>query len=441
MTTLNDFSVSDFTIDVLAIYYNKLLGSIFRKEFSNAVTMSTDLTLTDGDTPIQRLDCNGANRVVKMAVGAAGNHPVLMINTTSSGSWTLTVKSNDGLTTLKVLDPGEFGFLYPDGNGGYLDIVQFDGSIYLTKDGLTEWDEQASNPSTPASGKWKLFFKAGGLYLIDDAGTVIGPVTTDHGALGGLGDDDHPQYQKYTGYIQENSAQLLYVGAQAYSVLPGSADVNGTLLTWAANIARTGLSLTADTIYYVYLYSSSGTPAVEESTTVPVWDSALNYYKKTGDATRRCIGWIEASATNTLRKFLNTVQGRVSEVIYLDGEDPATDKRVVNGGTVSTSWQSFSLAPLVPSHATHFYGLAKIVFTNSLDDAVLGLSAIDLGSAQGNWAPFDVRDKGAAAGVSTFFGSNWLAISTSQTYYYRLYHVTGTTSTAVVEIHGARIVR
>src|SRR5689334_9301976 len=47
------------------------------------------------------------------------------------------------------------------------------------------------------------------------------------------------------GYLQENSAQLLYVGAQAYSVLPGSADVNGSLLTWASNIARTGLTLTA----------------------------------------------------------------------------------------------------------------------------------------------------------------------------------------------------
>ena len=176
MTTLNDFSVADLTIDVLAIYYNKLLGSIFRKEFSNAVTMSTDLTLTDGDTPIQRLDCNGADRIAKVPVGAAGNHPFLLINTTSSGSWTLTVKSNDGTTVLKVLDPGEFGFFYPDGNGEYLDIVQFDGSVYLTKDGLAEWDEQASDPSTPASGKWKLYFKSGGLYLIDDAGVVLGPI-------------------------------------------------------------------------------------------------------------------------------------------------------------------------------------------------------------------------------------------------------------------------
>lgn len=243
------------------------------------------------------------------------------------------------------------------------------------------------------------------------------------------------------GYIRENSAQLLYVGAQAYSVLPGAADVNGVYLEWAANIARTSISLTADTIYYVYLYSNSGTPAVEESTTVPVWDSALNYYKKTGDDTRRCIGWIEASATNTLRKFLNIVQGRISEIIYLDGDDPATDRRVLASGTTTGSWASFSLAPLVPSHATHFYAVPKLIFVAANDDAIFGLSPIDLGSATGNFAPFIIRDRGPAIGTGTFTGTVWLAISTSQTYYYRLFHVTNTTTVVHVEVNGARIVR
>lgn len=35
--------------------------------------------------------------------------------------------------------------------------------------------ERASNPATPASGHWRLFTKSGGLYLMDDAGAVIGP--------------------------------------------------------------------------------------------------------------------------------------------------------------------------------------------------------------------------------------------------------------------------
>ena len=38
--------------------------------------------------------------------------------------------------------------------------------------------EQASDVATPGTGNWRLFFKAGGLYAIDDAGTVVGPFGT-----------------------------------------------------------------------------------------------------------------------------------------------------------------------------------------------------------------------------------------------------------------------
>lgn len=84
------------------------------------------------------------------------------------------------------LDHGSIGGLGDD-----------DHTIYLLASGLREWDEQVSDPSTPASTKWKLYFKSGGLYYIDDLGAVIGPIgapVTDHGSLGGLGDDDHSIY-------------------------------------------------------------------------------------------------------------------------------------------------------------------------------------------------------------------------------------------------------
>lgn len=46
--------------------------------------------------------------------------------------------------------------------------------------------EQAAAPSTPAANSWKLFFKADGLYLVDDTGSVSGPLgggtPTFHGA-------------------------------------------------------------------------------------------------------------------------------------------------------------------------------------------------------------------------------------------------------------------
>lgn len=244
----------------------------------------------------------------------------------------------------------------------------------------------------------------------------------------------------FPGYIRENSAQLLYVGAAAYSVLPGAAIVNGVVLSWGSNIARTSLSLSANTLYYVYLYSNSGTAAVEESTTVPVWDSALNYYKKTGDASRRCIGWIETNASPAIRNFICVASGRNLEIIYTDGA--SNDKLVVSGGSSTAAWASFTLAPFVPAHATHVYALMKIVGTTLGDDGVVSLSAIDLGAGvAANVGSYNyVRSRASAANANVFFGSNFAAIATSQTMYYRLYIVSGT-PTVNIEAHGARIIR
>ena len=67
------------------------------------------------------------------------------------------------------------------------DAANVEAAGALMKDGLTEWDEQASDPTTPASGKWVLYFKAGGLFLEDDAGAVTGPLVDASGS-GGLTD-------------------------------------------------------------------------------------------------------------------------------------------------------------------------------------------------------------------------------------------------------------
>lgn len=246
-------------------------------------------------------------------------------------------------------------------------------------------------------------------------------------------------YPFAAGYISENCAQLLYVGAQAYSVLPGSMDVNGRLLTWSSNIARTGLSLTANTGYYVYLYNNSGTPAVEESTTTPVWNSTLNAWQKTGDVTRRCIGYIEASATNTIRKFVNIVYGRVSEIIYTEGDE--TGRSPILGVAATSAWTSFSLSPVIPSHATHAGFVIKIVGATLGDDGAEGVSPIDLGAGTGsNLAPNYVRARASAAGANTFMGNSWNPITISQTYYHRLAIFSGTPTASII-ITGYRFVR
>jgi len=48
------------------------------------------------------------------------------------------------------------------------------------------FDEQGSNPSTPGSGLWRAYFKSDGLYIIDDAGAVTGPLGTGGGGGGNV---------------------------------------------------------------------------------------------------------------------------------------------------------------------------------------------------------------------------------------------------------------
>lgn len=38
------------------------------------------------------------------------------------------------------------------------------------------FEEQASAPSTPGTGFWRIYHKSDGLYLVDDAGTEFGPI-------------------------------------------------------------------------------------------------------------------------------------------------------------------------------------------------------------------------------------------------------------------------
>jgi len=244
------------------------------------------------------------------------------------------------------------------------------------------------------------------------------------------------------GYIAEQGGKLVYVGAAAYNVTPGSMVVNGQLLRWTANISRTSLSLSASTLYYVYLYSNSGTPAVEESTVAPAWNSTLEYCSKPGDNTRRCIGWILTNGSANIRKFTMTVSGRVAEIIYTDGESVGgSAKELVAAGASTGSWTSFSLLSRVPSHATHWYCAPKLSVPTVGDDTILGISPIDLSTATAGDAPFTIRGQGSVTNARIFTGRAWLPIENANENYYRINRIAGTTGTAYIEVHGARIVR
>lgn len=252
MTTLNDFVVTNLQQAVLDEYINRMLGSVLRGEFSNAVTMTTDITLTDGDTPIQRLNCNGANRVVKVPPGANGNHPFFIINTTSSGEWALSVKSNDGSTILKALAPGELCLVIPDGNG------LFENSMK---------QEAVSNiPNARLS-------------LSSNTSITTSDVTA------------------------ATSVYYTPLYGSSFSILLD--DGNGRKVYRSSNKISASLSgLTANKNYDVFVYDNSGTLTLEllawstdAVRATALTNSVLGFLVKTGSITRRYVGTIRITGT------------------------------------------------------------------------------------------------------------------------------------------------
>lgn len=118
MTTLNDKYPTDDVNDVLDDWVRALISSTFYSDYMNLETLSATRALLDADTPIQRFNCNGADRIARLpASNSVTNHPFLIKNETAIGHYNLTLTNSGGSNTLCVLPPGESVFVLPDGSG------------------------------------------------------------------------------------------------------------------------------------------------------------------------------------------------------------------------------------------------------------------------------------------------------------------------------------
>lgn len=241
----------------------------------------------------------------------------------------------------------------------------------------------------------------------------------------------------------EYGARIVWDAVDGYHVEPGGRGVNGEGLIWAANISRSSLVLIASTLYYVYLYNNSGTPAVEESTTVPVWNSTYRYWQKTGSADRRLVGTLYVNSSTEIQHFVTVLRGSALEYYYLSTSSQGTQSppfEVITAGA-STTFAAISI-PMIPANAaTHWYCAGKINFPADGNDAILGLAPIDLDiySLLGGSAMFTIRTAiGGGTNKRLFTGRAWLPLQTSQTYYYAIQNITGS-CTAYIECHGYSI--
>lgn len=150
MATINDFYPTDDVDDVLDDWIRELIPSTLRSEYKNSETLSATRTLLDADTPYQRFDCNGASRIAKVPTGdAVNNHPFIVVNSTSSGTHVLNIQNNAGSVTLIGLNPSEWAFLMPDGNGGYF-VANKPFSVVLTPSQITS-NQDNYNPTGAGS--------------------------------------------------------------------------------------------------------------------------------------------------------------------------------------------------------------------------------------------------------------------------------------------------
>ncbi len=177
--------------------------------------------------------------------------------------------------------------------------------------------EEASNPSTPGSGKWSLYPKADGLYIIDDAGKISGPI------VGGDGWTAVSETWTYasastitipsngtTKYQKGMKIRFKQGGGYKYAV---ASVVAATLITILVNTDHTVANAAITDVSYSFierpfgwpdLFSFTGTTSASGSMTWTVSTIALSKYKVSGKTVTLfldIVGTTGGTASNTLQ--------------------------------------------------------------------------------------------------------------------------------------------
>jgi len=118
---------------------------------------------------------------------------------------------------------------------------------------------------------------------------------------------------------------------------------NGDNIAVNSAIAKTGLSLSASTWYYVYVYLSGGSPAAEVVTTAPAaWTGTA--YSKTGDTSRRYVGSVLTNGSSQIIKFFHT-ENRMNYSAVLS----AAPHRILDAGAGTTNPTGVDITGAVPT--------------------------------------------------------------------------------------------
>lgn len=184
------------------------------------------------------------------------------------------------------------------------------------------------------------------------------------------------------GYIE--GLKMEWVSGTSVRLTTGAAYVPSLdrVLDVPAAITKAGLSLTASTLYHVFLLLSGATPDFEIVTTAPAAAYSGTARAKTGDASRRYIGSIRTMGSGAIAKF--THDPAAGAITYL--EDINTVPFALVAGGTATTPTTISCSAVVPITSKR----AKFLANNNASGQTVFMSNSEAVSAlsTSNWLAF-----------------------------------------------------
>lgn len=157
------------------------------------------------------------------------------------------------------------------------------------------------------------------------------------------------------GYI--DGLRMEWVSGTSLRVTGGAAYVPGLngIIGVESPITKSGLSLSANTWYHLYLYRNGGSADIEISTTAPAEPYSGTARTKGGDNTRRYIGSIRTGASGEVARFRHNLPG---SILY---NTDINLFRVLDNGTNVNPPANLSLTDAIPVTSR----VARVVVENS----------------------------------------------------------------------------
>jgi len=185
---------------------------------------------------------------------------------------------------------------------------------------------------------------------------------------------------------------LEYVDDDSVKVSIGKAVVDGQVLTLSSAYTTGNMaSLSANTLYYVYLFDDAGTVKIDLNSTAPSYDVDLGYFSSGGSALAgedggaaaiparsRCIGaWLTDSASDFFFMDCTPSQANSShrrfQYVFSKTDNNGTTSNAKIGDLTVASWGSatkFSLSNCVPSIASEW--LLNCAITTTSGSGIIG---------------------------------------------------------------------